>query len=187
MNNYTTHIATALGLKTAAVDATLTLLNEGCTIPFIARYRKERTGEMDEVQIAAVSEAADRLTALDKRRATILKTIDEQGLLTPELEKKINNCWDATTLEDLSLAYKPKRRTRAQTARQQGLEPLAQLLLMGREQHPEQAARRFVKGEVADTTAALAGAKDIIAETVSEDADARSAVRAHYRREAVST
>lgn len=187
MNNYTTHIATALGLKPAAVDATLTLLNEGCTIPFIARYRKERTGEMDEVQIAAVSEAADRLTALDKRRATILKTIDEQGLLTPELEKKINNCWDATTLEDLYLPYKPKRRTRAQAARQQGLEPLAQLLLMGREQHPEQAARRFVKGEVADTTAALAGAKDIIAETVSEDADARSAVRAHYRREAVIT
>ena len=185
MNAYTKHIAQTLNLSEKNVDATLTLLNDGCTIPFIARYRKERTGNLDEVQITRIAEMNDRLMETDKRKETILKTISEQGKLTEELENKIVNCWDNSVLEDLYLPFKPKRRTKAQIAREQGLEPLATLLLMQREQNPMAASRRFVKGDVQDEAAALQGAKDIIAEMVSEDQQARNTVRNAYKREAM--
>lgn len=185
MNAYTKHIAQTLNLSEKNVDATLTLLNDGCTIPFIARYRKERTGNLDEVQITRIAEMNDRLTETDKRKETILKTISEQGKLTEELENKIVNCWDNSVLEDLYLPFKPKRRTKAQIAREQGLEPLATLLLMQREQNPMAASKCFVKGDVQDEEAALQGAKDIIAEMVSEDQQARNTVRNAYKREAM--
>lgn len=185
MNAYTKHIAQTLNLSEKNVDATLTLLNDGCTIPFIARYRKERTGNLDEVQITRIAEMNDRLMETDKRKETILKTISEQGKLTEELENKIVNCWDNSVLEDLYLPFKPKRRTKAQIAREQGLEPLATLLLMQREQNPMVASKRFVKDNVQDEAAALQGAKDIIAEMVSEDQQARNTVRNAYKREAM--
>lgn len=185
MNAYTKHIAQTLNLSEKNVDATLTLLNDGCTIPFIARYRKERTGNLDEVQITRIAEMNDRLMETDKRKETILKTISEQGKLTEELENKIVNCWDNSVLEDLYLPFKPKRRTKAQVAREQGLEPLATLLLMQREQNPMAASKRFVKDDVQDEAAALQGAKDIIAEMVSEDQQARNTVRNAYKREAM--
>ncbi|MGP1559584.1 MAG: Tex family protein [Prevotella intermedia] len=185
MNAYTKHIAQTLNLSEKNVDATLTLLNDGCTIPFIARYRKERTGNLDEVQITRIAEMNDRLLETDKRKETILKTISEQGKLTEELENKIVNCWDNSVLEDLYLPFKPKRRTKAQIAREQGLEPLAILLLMQREQNPMAASKRFVKDDVQDEAAALQGAKDIIAEMVSEDQQARNTVRNAYKREAM--
>lgn len=185
MNAYTKHIAQTLNLSEKNVDATLRLLNDGCTIPFIARYRKERTGNLDEVQITRIAEMNDRLMETDKRKETILKTISEQGKLTEELENKIANCWDNSVLEDLYLPFKPKRRTKAQIAREQGLEPLATLLLMQREQNPMAASKRFVKDDVQDEAAALQGAKDIIAEMVSEDQQARNTVRNAYKREAM--
>ena len=185
MNAYTNHIAQTLNLSEKNVDATLTLLNDGCTIPFIARYRKERTGNLDEVQITRIAEMNDRLLETDKRKETILKTISEQGKLTEELENKIVNCWDNSVLEDLYLPFKPKRRTKAQIAREQGLEPLATLLLMQREQNPMAASKRFIKDDVQDEATALQGAKDIIAEMVSEDQQARNTVRNAYKREAM--
>lgn len=185
MNKYTSHIARTLNLSEKSVDATLSLLDEGCTIPFIARYRKERTGNLDEVQITRISEMNDRLKELDKRKETILKTIRELEKLTPELERRITECWDSTELEDLYLPYKPKRRTRAQTAREQGLEPLATLLMLQREQNPVAAAKRFVNEDVKDAEAALNGAKDIIAEQISENQQTRNTVRAQFRREAM--
>ena len=133
-------IAQDLGLSLEVVGNTLTLLEEGCTIPFISRYRKERTGGLDEVQIAAISDQSQRLQDIAKRKETIVKTITEQEKMTPELQRRIDDCWDATVLEDLYLPYKPRRRTRAQIAREQGLEPLAEILMLQRERDPEQAA-----------------------------------------------
>ena len=178
-------IAKSLGLNLEAVANTLTLLEEGCTIPFISRYRKERTGGLDEVQIAAINDESQRLHDIAKRKETIVKTITEQEKLTPELEKRIAGCWDATELEDIYLPFKPRRRTRAQIAREQGLEPLAQLLLLQRERDPEQAARRFCTEEVADVATALKGAQDIIAENMSEDERSRQQIRGFYRRTAI--
>ena len=125
-------IAQSLGLNIESVGNTLALLEEGCTIPFISRYRKERTGGLDEVQIAAIDDENNRLKEIQKRKETIVKTITEQGKMTPELSRRIADCWDATLLEDIYLPYKPRRRTRAQVAREQGLEPLAQTLLLQR-------------------------------------------------------
>lgn len=187
MNKYTVHISRTLNLSEKSVDATLNLLDEGCTIPFIARYRKERTGNLDEVQITRISEINERLKELDKRKATILKTIKELEKLTPELEKRIVACWDSTELEDIYLPYKPKRRTRAQIAREQGLEPLASLIMLQREHDPKSAAKRFVKGDLKTEVEALQGAQDIIAEIVSEDQQTRNTVRGFYRREAIIT
>ena len=180
-------IAELLKLSDKAVTNTLKLLDEGCTIPFIARYRKEATGGLDEVQIAAISEQYDKLQEMAKRKETILKTIGDLGKLTPELEKRISDSWDATELEDIYLPYKPKRRTRAQVARELGLEPLATILLMQRECDPESAAQAFVKGDVKDVEQALKGAQDIIAEMVSEDERSRQQVRGAFRRQAVIT
>ena len=178
-------IAQQLNLKERAVDNTLVLLDEGCTIPFISRYRKERTGGLDEVQIAAISNQYERFKEIQKRKETVIKTITDLDKMTPELEKRINDCWDATELEDIYLPYKPKRRTRAQVAREQGLEPLAMILLQQRERDPEQAAERFVKGEVKNVAAAIKGAQDIIAEMVSEDERSRQQLRDAFRRQAV--
>ena len=155
-------IATAMNLQEKAVANTLALLDEGCTIPFISRYRKERTGGLDEVQIAGISDRYEKLNEIQKRKETVTKTITDLGKMTPELEKRIEACWDATELEDIYLPYKPKRRTRAQVAREQGLEPLAQTLMLQRERDPERAAERYVKGDVTDTEAAIKGALDII-------------------------
>ena len=178
-------IAQQLNLQERAVDNTLVLLDEGCTIPFISRYRKERTGGLDEVQIAAISNQYERFKEIQKRKETVTKTITDLDKMTPELEKRINDCWDATELEDIYLPYKPKRRTRAQVAREQGLEPLAMILLQQRERDPEQAAERFVKGEVKNVAAAIKGAQDIIAEMVSEDERSRQQLRGAFRRQAV--
>ena len=192
-------IAQQLNLQERAVDNTLALLDEGCTIPFISRYRKERTGGLDEVQIAAISTQYERFKEIQKRKDTVLKTIADLDKLTPELEKRITECWDATELEDIYLPYKPKRRTRAQVAREQGLEPLAKILLLQRERDPERAASRFIvsgdsgKSGISGSSGpssieeALKGAQDIIAEMVSEDERSRQQVRSAFRRQAFIT
>ena len=181
---FTQLIASELHLSEHAVENTLKLLDEGCTIPFISRYRKERTGGLDEVEITGISERLTRLQEIAKRKETIVSTITEQGNMTPELQKRIDDCWESTVLEDIYLPYKPKRRTRAQVARELGLEPLAHLLLLQREQDPKRAAQRFVSGDVSDVATALKGAQDIIAEQVSEEERSRNQVRAAFRREA---
>ena len=188
-NIITKLIAQALQLGIEAVSNTLTLLNEGCTIPFISRYRKERTGGLDEVQITAISNQYEHLKEIMKRKETVLKTIDEQDKLTPELRKRIENCWDATELEDIYLPYKPRRRTRAQVAREQGLEPLAKILLIQREHNPEAAADKqlAIINSTLSIKEALKGAQDIIAEMVSEDERSRQQVRGAYRRTAIIT
>ncbi len=188
MNNlFTARIARILSLPERGVDNTLQLLDEGCTIPFISRYRKERTGALDEVQIAQISELNDKLKEIVKRKETVVKTITEADKMTPELRKRIDDCWDATELEDIYLPFKPKRRTKAQIAREQGLEPLSVIIMMQREQNIESAASRFVKDEVADVPSAIKGAQDIIAETISEDQRARQDIRSAFSREAVIT
>ena len=186
-------ISHSLSLPLQSVSAVLTLLDEGCTIPFIARYRKERTGNLDEVQITNISELNERLKELSKRKETILKTIREQEKLTSELERKILACMDSTELEDIYLPYKPKRRTRAQIAREKGLEPLA--LAIMREASPNPSERRGVpipphlSKELANLSLPLSGesegALDIIAEIVSENQQARNTVRTAYKREAI--
>ena len=186
-NKITKKIAEELQLPLRSVENTLSLLEEGCTIPFIARYRKERTGTLDEVQIAAISDLNEKLTELEKRKETIIKTISEQGKLTPELEKRIAECEDTETLEDIYLPYKPKRRTKAQVAREQGLEPLATIIMLGRETDPDGVAKRFIKGDVKTVADALKGAQNIIAEIVSEDEKARQTVRRSFEREATIT
>ena len=187
MNIFARLIAERLNITEKSAEGTLALLDEGCTIPFIARYRKERTGGLDEVQIAAISDHYDRLKDIQKRKDTVLKTIADQGKLTPELEKRIADCWDATELEDIYLPFKPRRRTRAQVAREQGLDPLAQLILLQRETDLERAVRPFIVGDVKDAATALRGAQDIIAETVSEDERSRQQLRGSYRRTAIIT
>ena len=187
MNIYAQLIAERLNISAKNVDGTLALLDEGCTIPFIARYRKERTGGLDEVQIGAISDQYERLKELQKRKDTILKTIGEQQKLTPELEQRIQQTWEAAVLEDIYLPFRPKRRTRAQVAREQGLEPLAQILLIGKDRDPEATAQKFVKGDVKSVAAALKGAQDIIAEQMSEDERCRQTVRGMFRRQAVIT
>ncbi|MDD4457456.1 MAG: Tex family protein [Syntrophotalea acetylenica] len=169
------------GLRTAQVANTIALLREGATVPFIARYRKERTGELDEVQIRNLEERLAYFTELEERKVTVLSSIEEQGRLTPELAARIEGTRQKNELEDLYLPYKPKRRTRAMIARERGLEPLAELMADGRVTHgsPEQIAAPFVDAEreVPDAAAALQGASDILAETLSEDADMRAVVR----------
>ena len=182
-------IAQQLNLQERAVNNTLALLDEGCTIPFISRYRKERTGGLDEVQIAAISTQYERFKEIQKRKETVLKTIADLDKLTPELEKRITDCWDATELEDIYLPYKPKRRTRAQVAREQGLEPLAKILLLQRERDPERAAHSPLSTLHSQLSVedALKGAQDIIAEMVSEDERSRQQLRNAFRRQAFIT
>ena len=180
-------IAKKLSIGEQSVENTLALLDEGCTIPFISRYRKERTRNLDEVQITAISEAYDKLKEISKRKETIIKTITDLGKMSDELSAKINGCWEANELEDIYMPFKPKRRTKSQVARELGLEPLSAIIMLQRENDPERAARRFLNDKVADTATAIKGAQDIIAETVSEDARSRQQVRQVFRREAVIT
>ena len=180
-------ISAALGISEKQIVQTLGLLNDGATIPFISRYRKEVTGGLDEVQIESIKTHYEKLNEIAKRKETILNTIQEQGKLTTELQKRIEETWDNTLLEDIYLPYKPKRKTRAEAARQKGLEPLATLLMLQREPHPEQRAAAFVKGDVKDADDALKGARDIIAEQVSEDERARNQLRNQFSRQAVIT
>lgn len=188
MNKHITAIISReLSISTTVVANVITLLDEGCTIPFIARYRKEKTGALDEVKIGDIAERYAKMQELLKRKDTIVKTITEQGKMTDELQRRIDDCWDATELEDIYLPYKPKRRTRAQVAREQGLEPLAALLMLQREQNPRRAAERYVKGEVKDADSALRGAQDIVAEMVSENEQSRNRLRSTFRREAYIT
>ncbi len=177
-------ISGSLGIPERQIASTLHLLGEGATIPFISRYRKEATGGLDEVQIEQIKEQHDKLCDIAKRKETILGTITEQGKLTAELEKRINDTWNPTELEDVYLPYKPKRKTRAEAARQKGLEPLATILLLQRENNLAVRASSFVKGDVKDIDDALKGARDIIAEQVNEDEHARNAVRNQFGRQA---
>lgn len=187
INIYAKMIGKALGLSERSVCNTLQLIDEGCTIPFISRYRKERTGGLDEVQITAISDAYDKLKEISKRKDTVVKTITEQGKMTDDLQRRIDACWGANELEDIYMPYKPKRRTKAQVARELGLEPLSVILMLQRERNIEAAAQRFVKEGVKDVPAAIKGAQDIVAEMVSEDERSRQLVRSSFRREAIIT
>lgn len=180
-------ISGLLGIPERQISSTLRLLEEGATIPFISRYRKEATGGLDEVQIEQIKEQHDKLRDIAKRKETILSTIAEQGKLTDELEKRINDTWNPTELEDIYLPYKPKRKTRAEAARQKGLEPLAVIMMLQRENNLTAKAATFVKGEVKDTEDALKGARDIIAEQVNEDERARNSIRNQFSRQAQIT
>lgn len=185
MEQFSQMIATSLKLPVHRVENTLKLLQGGATIPFISRYRKEATGGLDEVQIGDIHTRYEKLCELAKRKETVLSTIEEQGKLTDALRERITNCWDATELEDIYLPFKPKRKTRAEVARQKGLEPLAMLLLMQRENNLSARVRPFVKGEVKDEEDALKGARDIIAEQVNEDERARNLIRNQFSRQAM--
>lgn len=187
MEQFSQMIATALKLPAHRVENTLKLLQGGATIPFISRYRKEATGGLDEVQIGDIHTRYEKLCELAKRKETVLSTIEEQGKLTDTLRERISNCWDATELEDIYLPFKPKRKTRAEAARQKGLEPLAMLLLMQRENNLSARVRQFVKGDVKDEEDALKGARDIIAEQVNEDERARNLIRNQFSRQAMIT
>ena len=187
MEEFSRMISDALKLPEHRVQNTLKLLLDGATIPFISRYRKEATGGMDEVQISEINARYEKLCELAKRKETIISTIGELGKLTPELSKRIADCWEGTELEDIYLPYKPKRKTRAEIARQKGLEPLAVLLLMQRENNLAAKARAFVKGDVKDEEDALKGARDIIAEQVNEDERARNQIRRQFERQGVIT
>lgn len=187
MEQFSQMIATALKLPVHRVENTLKLLQGGATIPFISRYRKEATGGFDEVQIGDIHTRYEKLRELAKRKETVLSTIEEQGKLTDTLRERISNCWDATELEDIYLPFKPKRKTRAEAARQKGLESLAMLLLMQRENNLSARVRQFVKGDVKDEEDALKGARDIIAEQVNEDERARNLIRNQFSRQAMIT
>lgn len=187
MEQFSQMIATALKLPVHRIENTLKLLQGGATIPFISRYRKEATGGLDEVQIGDIHTRYEKLCELAKRKETVLSTIEEQGKLTDTLRERISNCWDATELEDIYLPFKPKRKTRAEAARQKGLEPLAMLLLMQRENNLSARVRQFIKGDVKDEEDALKGARDIIAEQVNEDERARNLIRNQFNRQAMIT
>ena len=177
--SYAGHIARELSIDSKAVENTLKLLADGATIPFIARYRKEWTGSLDEVKIAAIKDMAHRLEELDKRRETVQNTIREQGNLSSELEQRINQAQTLAEIEDLYLPFKPKRKTRASVAKERGLEPLAKMIMVQRDQDVSEMARRFINpdNEIANVEDALTGARDIIAEWVNENAFARRRMR----------
>ncbi len=183
--NFEHIISTTLGIAPKQVAATLKLMSEGATIPFISRYRKEATGNLDEVQVTSIFNEATRLQEVEKRREAILKSIDEQGKLTDELRKKIEACYVLNELEDIYLPYKPKRRTRATIAREKGLEPLAEHLVKQDFTSIERFVQKFINEQVATAKEALEGARDIIAEWVSEHETARRRIRNLFESEAV--
>ncbi|WP_297907015.1 Tex family protein [uncultured Parabacteroides sp.] len=186
-NVFHTLIARFLQIPEKQVERTIGLLNEGATIPFISRYRKEVTGGLDEVQIGAIKDQLDKLTELSKRKETILATIEEQGKLTPELRKRVEDSWDSTEIEDLYLPYKPKRVTKAEIARRKGLEPLAKIVMTQNEKDLSARIKNFIKGEVKNAEEALQGARDIIAEWVNENESARNTVRNSFAHTAMIT
>lgn len=177
-------VAQDLNLPPKAVENTLALLDEGCTVPFIARYRKERTGSLDEVQIGQIQALGLRYEDLQKRKDTILRTIEAAGKLTADIKQEIDNCWESAALEDIYLPFKPKRRTRASIAKEKGLLPLAEIIMLQKEGDVRLWAKDFISDKVCSIDEALQGAKDIISESVSEDKDAREAVRNVFRRTA---
>lgn len=185
MEEFSQMIAAELKLPAHRIANTLKLLQGGATIPFISRYRKEATGGLDEVQIGDIQTQYEKLCELSKRKETVLSTIEEQGKLTPELKVRISACWNATELEDIYLPFKPKRKTRAEAARAKGLEPLALLLMMQKENNLAAKVRNFVKGEVKDEEDALKGARDILAEQISEDERSRNLMRNQFQRQAL--
>lgn len=185
MEDFSRMIAAELKLPEHRIAHTLKLLQGGATIPFISRYRKEATGGLDEVQIGDIQTKYEKLCELSKRKETVLSTIEEQGKLTPELKARITACWNATELEDIYLPFKPKRKTRAEAARAKGLEPLALLLMMQKENNLGTKVRAFVKGDVKDEEDALKGARDILAEQVSEDERSRHLMRNQFQRQAI--
>ena len=178
-------ITSELNIPERQVANTITLLDEGATIPFISRYRKEMTGSLDEVAISNIKQLYEKLQEIQKRKETILNTIEEQGLLTDELRKKIETTWDANELEDIYLPFKPKRKTRAVKARERGLEPLANILMLQQANDLETIALKFLNDEVPTVEEALQGARDIIAENVNEHQKAREIVRYFFNRDAV--
>jgi uncharacterized protein len=182
---YASLISKSLPIPERAIAKTLDLLDEGATIPFISRYRKEVTGGLDEVQIGEINRLYAKFRELSKRKETILNSIEEQGKLTPELKARIENTWDGTELEDIYLPYKPKKQTRAEVARKKGLEPLADILMAQNERDVYGKAERFINKEVSNAEEALQGARDIIAERVNENESARNNIRNIFRREAV--
>ena len=184
-NLFCEQIATELNLGFHQVQRTLNLISDGATIPFISRYRKEQTGGLNEVQIEEIKNLFDKYVELDKRKKTILKSAEEQGVLTEELHKRILECFDSNILEDIYLPFKPKRKTRAEQARQKGLEPLASYILLQRDNEVRAKAQSFVKGEVKSVEEAISGACDIIAEHVNENERSRQQVRNAFEREAV--
>ena len=167
------------------VQNVVRLIDEGATIPFMSRYRKEATGGMDEVQLADLREQYDKLCELIKRKATVLKSIEEQEKLTPELRQRIEECWNANELEDIYLPYKPKRRTRAEIAREKGLEPLAKIIMKQQTVDIQNVVNRFITSDVMNASDALQGARDIIAEWVNESEAARNAIRSIFSHEAI--
>ncbi len=180
-------LAKELNLPSKKVNATVNLLEEGSTVPFISRYRKEMTGQLDETQITDIKDGLNRLKELEKRKETILKAIDEQGSLTIELKSQINNCYDAVVLEDIYLPYKKKRKTKASIAKEQGLEPLAKIIISQHEEDVSRLAKRFIKGEVKKEEDALQGARYIMAEWINERQRARKQLRLLFKKEAIAT
>jgi uncharacterized protein len=178
-------IAKNLQLQEKQVINTLKLLTDGASIPFISRYRKEMTSELNEVQIQSIQEQYAKLSEIEKRKETVLKSIDEQDKLTDELKERILKTWNQAELEDLYLPYKPKRRTRAEIAKEKGLEPLAKILMKQSERNVEMKSLDFVNKEVPNTETALQGARDIIAEWINENENARNQVRRDFSREAI--
>ncbi len=182
-------ISKETGITLRQVSNTLSLLEEGCTIPFISRYRKEKTGSLNEVEVGKISESYEKLEEINKRKLTILNTIDEQGKLTDELKNRIDGTWSPTELEDIYMPYKPKRRTRAQIARENGLEPLSAFILIQRYGDVQQEARKYVSREngIKDPSSAIQGAIDIIAEHINEDEHSRNIVRNNFSNDAIIT
>ena len=180
-------IAPIVGISERQTQNTIQLLDEGATVPFIARYRKEMTGQLDEVQILAIKEQYQKFQEVEKRREAILKSIEEQGKLTSELRKLLENTYHLQSLEDIYLPYKPKRKTRALMAIEKGLEPLAQVIFSGKEGNPERLAEKYLNDQVASVNDALQGARDIMAEWISETTEARNKMRFAFERTAIIT
>ena len=178
---YVKYIAQLLGVQAWQVENCAELFADGCTIPFISRYRKERTGGLTDVEVAEIKHWTEVFEEMEKRKASILKTIEEQEKLTPELQKQIENCVSSSELEDLYLPYRPKRKTRATVAISKGLEPLADLLWNNKSRNPQADAAKYVKGEVKSVDDALQGARDIMAERISETVHNRETLRGIYR------
>ena len=185
--NYESIISPIVGISAKQVAATIALLDEKATIPFIARYRKEKTGSLDEVQIAGILQEYTRLQDLSDRKQTVLSTIESQGKLTDDLRRRIEDCWNSTELEDIYLPYKPRRKTRADIAAEKGLTPLAEELFKQTVANPEQIAKRYLNENVKDTTEALQGARDIIAQRIAEDERSRNAIRREFSYSAILT
>ncbi|MHC1704033.1 MAG: Tex family protein [Tenuifilaceae bacterium] len=185
INKHIDLISNELSINSRQVSNTIKLLNEGGTVPFLSRYRKEQTGNLDEVQITSIRDLSQKYAELEKRKETVLSTIEEQGKLTDELKKRIIECYDPTELEDIYLPYKPKRRTKATIAKEKGLEPLALLVMKQQERDIFGKAENFINDQVADADEALQGARDIIAEWISEDEKARNVARRHFKRSAI--